>query len=96
MIIQIEYWSPLNKVVEYLDGSCHYVTDSVAQREQALDGTMEEIFKEFHDLNNQLRYCNGSYYKFKTKELSDEYYKWLTSLSEATRFSMYYGTGVVD
>jgi len=43
-----------------------------------------------------LKYCNGCFYTFKDANLEREYKTWLTSLSKATRFKMYYGNGVVD
>jgi hypothetical protein len=59
-------------------------------------GSEEMIFKRFYKENNSLKYCNGCFYTFKDANLEREYKTWLTSLSKATRFKMYYGNGVVD
>ena len=60
------------------------------------EDTKENIFKDFYETNNSWRYCNGSHLEFENKKLEKEYHNWLNSLSETTRFKMYYGNGVVD
>jgi len=65
-------------------------------KEIVWSGSKERIFKRFYKENNSLKYCNGSHYTFKDANLEREYKTWLTSLSKATRFKMYYGNGVVD
>lgn len=96
MSVQVDYWSPKNETVVTETGFRYLNTSSVIQREEIWEGSKEEIFKKFYDKNNSLRYCNGSYYKFKDELIEKEYREWYDSLSESTRFSMYYGNGVVD
>ncbi len=48
-------------------------------------------------MNNQLRYCNGSYYQFKDVNLQNQYKLWLNSDSYTKKsFELFYGNGVVD
>jgi hypothetical protein len=55
------------------------------------------LFEQFNKLNNQLRYCNGSYYKFQDKQLELKYKEWLRSDDYKTKsFDLYYGNGIVD
>ena len=55
------------------------------------------LFEQFYKLNNSLRYCNGSYYKFHDKEWQDKYNQWLKSDDYKKKsFNLYYGNGVVD
>mgnify|MGYP001014017590 CR=1 FL=1 len=82
--------------IEYWDRVSYTSCKSELQRTETLNGTKEEIFKRFDKKNNSLRYCNGSYYKFQDNALQQEYLKWYKSLSEATKFNMFYGNGVVD
>ena len=82
--------------IEYWDRVDYYSGRSEVKRIEIWEGSKEEIFKKFYESNNRLRYCNGSYYKFKNKLIEKEYEEWYDSLSESTRFSMYYGNGIVD
>jgi len=59
-------------------------------------GETDQIFEEFYKLNNSLRYCNGSYWKFMEQKTEQEYYDWLKSLSKERSFKLYYGNGIVD
>lgn len=77
--------------IEYKNPRSIYCKDNLIWR-----GSEESIFKRFYEENNSLRYCNGSYYKFKDNQIDLKYREWLKSLSKATRFKMYYGNGVVD
>jgi uncharacterized protein YecT (DUF1311 family) len=55
------------------------------------------LFEQFYKLNNQLRYCNGSYYKFQDKQLELKYKEWLHSDDYKVKsFNLYYGNGIVD
>jgi hypothetical protein len=55
------------------------------------------IFEQFYKLNNSLRYCNGSYYKFKSDEWQTKYDNWLKSDDYKKKsFDLYYGNGIVD
>ena len=96
MKIQIEYWNPNNKTVVTEKGFRYLDTKSVITRIEVWNGNKEEIFKKYDAKNNSLRYCNGSYYRFKDKELQEEYLSWYNNLSKSTKFNMYYGNGVVD
>ena len=86
----------MNIVVEYWDRISYTSCNSEVKRTETWNGTKEEIFKKFDKNNNSLRYCNGSYYKFQDSNLQKEYREWYKSLSESTKFSMFYGNGVVD
>lgn len=83
-------------IVEYWDRVSYTNTNSEVKRVETWSGSKEEIFKKFDGKNNSLRYCNGSYYKFKDSALQKEYIEWYNSLSENTKFNMFYGNGVVD
>jgi hypothetical protein len=55
------------------------------------------IFEQFYKMNNSLRYCNGSYYKFQDKQWEEKYNEWLKSDDYKKKsFELYYGNGVVD
>jgi hypothetical protein len=82
--------------IEYWDRVDYYSVNSKVKSTEIWEGSKEEIFKKFYDKNNSLRYCNGSYYKFKNKLIEKEYKEWYDSLSENTKFNMYYGNGIVD
>jgi hypothetical protein len=58
--------------------------------------TEDALFEEFYKKNNQLRYCNGSYYEFQKPEKQKEYEEWRKNLSHSRSFELYYGNGVVD
>lgn len=38
-----------------------------------ITGTFEQIFKSYTNMNDRLRYCNGSYYKFENPALKKAY-----------------------
>lgn len=96
MKIILDYWEPNDKPVVTESGFCYRDTKSVIKRQETLEGDEEKIFKAFYDKNNSLRYCNGSYYKFQDKEVEKRYFLWWNSLSDSTRFDMFYGNGIVD
>jgi hypothetical protein len=55
------------------------------------------IFEQFYKMNNRLRYCNGSYYKFNDKRWDEKYKQWLKSDDYKKKsFDLYYGNGIVD
>jgi hypothetical protein len=55
------------------------------------------IFEKFYKMNNSLRYCNGSYYKFNDEKWQNKYNEWLkTDDYKSKSFNLYYGNGVVD
>jgi len=82
--------------IEYWDMVSYTSCNSEIKREEIWEDSKEEIFKKFYDKNNSLRYCNGSYYKFKDELIEKEYREWYNSLDKNTKFNMYYGGGVVD
>jgi hypothetical protein len=84
--VTVQYWGYVN----------HLTTKEEIKNTQIWEDTKEEIFKKFDKKNNKLRYCNGSYLKFKNKSLSWEFKNWYNSLDKNTQFKMYYGNGVVD
>ena len=57
-----------------------------------------DCFEQFYKLNNSLRYCNGSYYKFVDKEWENKYLEWLKSEDYKKKsFNLFYGeNGIVD
>jgi hypothetical protein len=58
--------------------------------------TEDALFEEFYKKNNQLRYCNGSYFEFQNPEQQEKYQEWRNNLSHSRSFELYYGNGVVD
>jgi len=96
MEAQLNYWNPENKDVVTADGFRYLSTKSVITKVVTIEGTEEDIFKEFYAKNNSLRYCNGSHYEFQDADLKHRYDAWYKSLSKATTFNMYYGNGIVD
>ena len=88
MKVILEYWD----IVSYT--SCH----SEIKRNEEISGNTEiEIFENFYSKNNRLRYCNGSYYKFQSKEWESKYNNWLKGDDYKKKsFQLYYGNGVVD
>jgi hypothetical protein len=56
-----------------------------------------DAFEQFYKLNNSLRYCSGSYYKFKDSNWNSKYNEWLKSDDYKSKsFNLYYGNGIVD
>ena len=93
---EVEYWNPKNETVTTESGFTYLDKKSVVQKTEEWIGNRETIFRKFYDENNRLRYCNGSYFKFKDSETQCEYIEWLRGLSQNERFNMFYGNGVVD
>ena len=61
------------------------------------DETEIGLFEKFYKLNNELRYCNGSFYMFQDNDLEQKYKQWLQSPDyKAKSFKLYYGNGIVD
>jgi len=92
------YYSPKNETIITSNGFCYYDTTSVPKKEIEIECENEiEMFEEFYKSNNKLRYCNGSYLKFKDMENQKKYTKWLESDDYKEKsFKLYYGNGVVD
>jgi len=66
------------------------------EKTKEFSGETDQIFEEFYRLNNSLRYCNGSYWKFMEQGRQQEYHDWLKGLSKERSFKLYYGNGIVD
>jgi hypothetical protein len=66
-------------------------------KDMELDASNKEAsFEKFYKINNSLRYCNGSYWKFKDHSIQSEYDNWKASLPQNKAFNLYYGNGIVD
>ena len=85
MKLEIEYWNQPS-------GSINSQLENI----ETWEGTEEEIFRKFENKNNSLRYCNGSYYKFKDPEIAKKHIDWYKSLSYGESIRLFYGGGVVD
>lgn len=94
----LDYYSPKNETVVTESGFRYLDTNSVKKGEHTItDITEHDLFIQFYKLNNRLRYCNGSYYKFVDPEMDKKYREWLQSPQyKAISFQLYYGNGVVD
>lgn len=77
---------------------CHHVYPKtiVRETEEEVEGTMDEVFVKCYKSNNRLRYCNGSSYHFKDKDVDKMYNLWLRIMPEDRSFHLYYGNGIVD
>jgi hypothetical protein len=86
MNVELNYWNP----------DKNYNSQITSQ--ETITGENDiEIFEQFYKKNNSLRYCNGSYYTFVSKDWKDKYHEWLDSDDYAQKsFELYYGNGVVD
>lgn len=94
----LDYWNPRNVDVVTETGFRYLDTKSVITcTEQITASNKILLFEKFYKMNNSLRYCNGSYYKFHDKALESEYNDWLKSDDfKKKHFNLYYGNGVVD
>lgn len=84
--------------LNYWDKKDYYSIDSIIKGQKIIEGNNDiEIFEKFYKENNTLRYCNGSFYKFVSKDWEDKYLNWLKSDDYKNKsFSLYYGNGIVD
>lgn len=94
----LNYFSPSNKTIVTSSGFRYIDTTSVIAETIEIEGDNElNLFIQFYKLNNRLRYCNGSYYKFKDKQWERKYVEWLQSDDYKNKsFELYYGNGIVD
>lgn len=94
----LDYYNRVDDFVKGADGKSRYCTDSIITRQQEVEATSEiELFEKFYKLNNRLRYCNGSYYEWQSKDFQKKYSNWLKSDDYKQKsFNLYYGNGVVD
>lgn len=94
----LDYWNPKNETVVTETGFRYLNTTSViTDTKEISDETEIGLFEQFYKLNNSLRYCNGSYYKFQDNEWTKKYDDWRKSDDYKKKsFELYYGGGVVD
>jgi len=86
-------------ILDYWDRKDYqYSWESEIKKQKTIEADDDiAIFEEFYKMNNSLRYCNGSYYKFNDKQWQDKYNEWLkTDDYKSKSFNLYYGNGVVD
>lgn len=88
----------MKTTLDYWDKIDYRSVFSEIKRQEEIEGNNEiEIFEQFYKLNNSLRYCNGSYYKFNDLEWENKYNEWLKSDDYKKKsFELYYGNGIVD
>lgn len=94
--VEVEYWDIVEESRVSETGFRYRSSQTKLMKTETWEGTGEEIFKRFDAANNRLRYCNGTYWKFKEKEMQEKYIAWYKSLDKNTQFNMYYGNGIVD
>lgn len=84
--------------LNYFDKVSYTSCDSEIKRQEEIEGSNNiDIFEQFYNKNNSLRYCNGSYYEFQDKEWKQKYNEWLHSDDYKNKsFELYYGGGIVD
>ena len=66
-------------VLDYWDRKDYsYSWESEIKNQKTIEADDDiAIFEKFYKMNNSLRYCNGSYYKFNDKQWQDKYNEWL-------------------
>jgi hypothetical protein len=96
--VTLEYWSQKKETKRYPDGGYYESQDITLFHEKDISADSDiEIFEIFYKMNNRLRYCNGSDYRFKDPEWQLKYKEWLNSEDYKKKsFHLYYGNGVVD
>jgi hypothetical protein len=94
----LDYWNPKNETIVTESGFRYRNTNSVITSTKEITSLTDiGLFEQFYTLNNSLRYCNGSYYKFQEKQLEEKYNTWLKSDDYKKKsFDLYYGNGIVD
>ena len=88
----------MNFKTSNMKATLDYFIDQAFFKTKDIEHTTEiDLFEQFEKLNNRLRYCYGSYYKFQDKQLELKYKEWLRSDDyKAKSFNLYYGNGIVD
>ena len=81
-IIKVEYWD-----VEYKGAKSKLV-----KTEEWPD--TDESFERYYKLNNSLKYCNGSHYKFVSDKVQRRYNE--EFFDKYHTIENYYGGGIVD
>ena len=94
----LNYFSPANKSVVTESGFRYLNTQPEYKRSETLHAQNEiDLFEQFYKKNNQLRYCNGSYYEFADANVKARYKEWLQSDDyKAKSFNLFYAGGIVD
>ncbi len=78
--------------VEYWDTLYQGAKSELVRTEDWAD--TDESFAKYYDLNNQLKYCNGSHYKFVSDEVRRRYTE--EFFDKYHTIENYYKGGVVD
>lgn len=94
----LNYWEPEDVSVVTEDGFRFLSRKPVIKRTQTIAAETEiSLFEQFYELNNRLRYCNGSSYKWQDPEWEAKYQSWRKSDDYKKKsFNLFYGNGVVD
>jgi hypothetical protein len=94
----LNYFAPANKSVVTESGFRYLNTNPEYKHSEKLFAENEiDLFEQFYKKNNQLRYCNGSFYEFADNNVKARYKEWLQSDDyKAKSFNLYYGNGIVD
>lgn len=86
-------------ILDYYDNIDRTSIRSVIVNTKEIEGENDiSIFEQFYKLNNRLRYCNGSYYKFQDNVWEQKYKDWRNSDDYKKKsFNLFYGeNGIVD
>lgn len=96
--VQVDYYSPANVSVVTETGFRYLNVNPIVVSQSTIIAANEiEVFEIFYGMNNKLRYCNGSYYKFVDNDWDTMYKEWLKSDDYKQKsFQLYYGNGIVD
>ena len=94
----LNYFAPANKSVVTESGFRYRDTKPEYKHSETLHTQNEiDLFEQFYKKNNQLRYCNGSYYEFADANVKARYKEWLQSDDyKAKSFNLFYAGGIVD
>lgn len=86
VILKVAYWDRID-----------YTGRSEVKRVEDLSAENEDaLFEIFYKKNNQLKYCNGSFYEFVDGYDQERYRSWVKNLDHTRSFNLFYGDGVVD
>ena len=78
--------------VEYWNAAYRGAKSELVRTEDWPD--TEESFVKFYDLNNSLKYCNGSHYMFVDEDVNEKYRK--EFFPKHHTIDNYYKGGIVD
>jgi len=87
MQIKINYYSPLNT---------NDVSSVFNRSEYLASEDIKNVFEQFYDMNNSMRYCYGKYYEFDDANIQNDYNNWYKGLTINEQFSLYYKNSTVD